>query len=43
MIYAIEYVDFYKQVALLNQSISIVYLCLSSKLHTGHVVLIHAY
>ena len=43
MIYDAKYVDFYKLAELLNQSINIVYLGLSSVPHVKHVELIHAY
>src|SRR5690606_24227328 len=43
MIYDAEYVDFYKLAELLNQSINIVFLDLSSVPHVKRVELIHAY
>ena len=43
MIYDAEYVEFYKLAELLNQSINIVYLGLSSVPHVKRVKLIHAY
>jgi len=43
IIYDAEYVEFYKLAELLNQSIDIVYLGLSSVSHVRLVELIHAY
>lgn len=43
MIYDAEYLEFYKLAELLNQSINIVYLGLSSVSHVKRVELIHAY